>query len=86
MTCCLENKFDYNVGTCLRHVSNALIGVLVSFAIINTLEPYLMGYGSNVIVLSCVEIWALFNWFCPNRYPSTLPNNSNGVASVISTW
>ena len=24
MTCCLENKFDYNVGTCLRHVSSAL--------------------------------------------------------------
>ena len=24
MICCLENKFDYNAGTCLRHVSSAL--------------------------------------------------------------
>ena len=45
-----------------------------------------MGYGSNFIVLSCVEIWALFNCFSPYCYPTTLPNNSNGVASVISTW
>ena len=24
MTCCLENKFDYNAGTCLQYVSSAL--------------------------------------------------------------
>ena len=144
MTCCLENKFDYNAGTCLRHVSSALtafgekpnpVGTwyftsahncdtilninhltrtrsiaflpckigrfdTTSFRNHFIIRGFSPCNGERFLFLIPTTIPATMYNHCHSNfplslndrfwitycYPTTLPNNSNGVASVISTW